>query len=68
MNNDERIANDHLIYELEQMVKSLKAANTQITKMSRPNDEDNQEIDLIHMLVVRALNSTNSLLTRLRKR
>lgn len=68
MNNDERIANDHLIYELEQMVKSLKAANTQITKMSRPNDEDNQEIDLIHMLVVRALNSTNSLLARLRKR
>lgn len=64
MNNDERI----LIYELEQMVKSLKAANTQITKMSRPNDKDNQEIDLIHMLVVRALNSTNSLLTRLRKR
>lgn len=68
MNNDERIANDHLIYELEQMVKSLKAANTQIIKMSRPNDEDNQKIDLIHMLVVRALNSTNSLLTRLRKR
>lgn len=68
MNNEETIANDHLIYELEQMVKSLKATNTQITKMSRPNDKDNQEIDLIHMLVVRALNSSNSLLTRLRKR
>lgn len=68
MNNEETIANDHLIYELEQMVKSLKSANTQITKMSRPNDRDNQEIDLIHVLVVRALNSTNSLLTRLRKR
>ena len=68
MNNDERIANDHLIYELEQMVKSLKAANTQITKMSRPNDEDNQAINLIHFSVTRALNSTNSLLASLRKR
>lgn len=68
MNNEETMANDHLIYELEQMVKSLKAANTQITKMSRPNDEDNQEINLIHFSVTRALNSTNSLLTRLRKR
>ncbi len=68
MNNEETMANDYLIYELEQMVKSLKAANTQITKMSRPNDEDNQEINLIHLSVTRALNSTNSLLARLRKR
>lgn len=68
MNNEETMDNGPLIYELEQMVKSLKAANTQITKMSRPNDEDNQEINLIHLSVIRALNSTNSLLARLRKR
>lgn len=68
MDNEETMANGPLIYELEQMVKSLKAANTQITKMSRPNDEDNQEINLIHLSVIRALNGTNSLLARLRKR